>query len=60
MELWQGKRRKRKIYLPLHYQADVVINTAYVFEVGVLKSICRTTSLLSRMDSLTTKKQEDL
>ena len=38
MELWQGVREGEEKYIfPYIHQADVVINTAYVFEVGVLK-----------------------
>jgi len=38
MELWQGVREGEEKYIfPYIHQADVVVNTAYVFEVGVLK-----------------------
>lgn len=38
MELWQNVRNGEEKYIfPYIHQADIVINTAYVFEVGVLK-----------------------
>ncbi len=38
IELWQGVRDGEEKYIfPYIHQADVVINTSYVFEVGVLK-----------------------
>lgn len=38
IELWQSVREGEEKYIfPYIHQADIVINTAYVFEVGVLK-----------------------
>ncbi len=38
IELWQNVRNGEEKYIfPYIHQADVVVNTAYVFEVGVLK-----------------------
>lgn len=38
MELWQSVREGEEKYIfPFIHQADVIINTAYAFEVGVLK-----------------------
>ena len=38
IELWQNVREGEEKYIfPYIHQADVVVNTAYVFEVGVLK-----------------------